>query len=170
MRSIFFYLEDDRMPTSRSLRTIARLAALMATASLLTACQQQGQPRAHKDKFPHEDGDPIVRADTFPFGQADRFDQPYPMQPLFGKTDYLRERQVWPVALADIREPLPAAVPLPARVANVDVIQPTAETAQASEDQGGSSPASGMAQGITNAQGGGETNQHDGGKTDVPRE
>ena len=147
-----------------------RNAASLAAVLLLAACHQSGEPHATKAMFPHEDGDPIIRADTFVMGEADRFDQPYPKAPLFGKTDYLREREVWPVALADIREPLPAAVPLPARVANADVIQPTAETAQASEDQGGSSPASGMAQGITNAQGGGETNQHDGGKTDVPRE
>ena len=158
------------MSTYRAPRMIAGGAAIIAAIALLAACQQAGEPHAHKAVFPHEDGDPIVRADTFPMGQADRFDQPYPDKPLFGKTDYLREREVWPVALADIREPLPAGVPLPARVANVDVIQPTAENAQASEEQGGSSPASGMAQGITNAQGGGETNQHDGGKTDVPRE
>ena len=158
------------MSTHRTWRKAAGCAALIATMAVLAGCQQQGEPHAHKSLFPHEDGDPIVRADTFPMGQADRFDQPYPSKPLFGEANYLRERDVWPVALADIREPLPAGVPLPARVANVDVIEPTAENSQASEEQGGSSPASGMAQGITNAQGGGETNQHDGGKTDVPRE
>ena len=147
-----------------------RNAASCVAVVLLAACHQSGESHTSKAMFPHEDGDPIIRADTFVMGQADRFDQPIPRQPVLGDAKYLREREVWPVALADIREPLPAAVPLPARAANVDVIQPTAETAQAAEDQGGSSPASGMAQGITNAQGGGETNQHDGGKTDVPRE
>lgn len=147
-----------------------RNAASLAVVVLLSACHQSGESHTSKALFPYEDGEPIIRADTFVMGQADRFDQPVPRQPLWGQTDYLRERDVWPIALADIREPLPAAVPLPARVANVDVIAPTAETAQAAQDQGGSSPASGMAQGITNAQGGGETNQHDGGKTNVPRE
>ncbi|MBQ0131197.1 MAG: hypothetical protein KBT18_03205 [Comamonas sp.] len=112
----------------------------------------------------------MVRADTFPMGYADPFNQPIPRAPLFGSDDYLRSRDVLPPALADICEPLPAAVPLPQAVASINVIQPTAETAQSSEEQGGSSPASGMAQGITNAQGGGESNQHDGGKTNVPRE
>lgn len=127
-----------------------------ALASLLVmACQQPAV---------------TVRADTFPMGYADAFKQPIPEKPVLGSSDYLRSRDVLPLALDDIREPLPAAVPLPQVVASINVIQPTAETAQPGEDQGGSSPASGMAQGITNAQGGGETNQHDGGKTDVPRE
>lgn len=158
------------MSTYQTLRTAAGSAAIIAAVALLAACQQDGRAHAHADTFPREEGRPIVRADTFPMGEADRFDQPYPDKPLFGSNDYPRTRDVLPPALPDIREPLPAAVPLPPVVASLDVIQPTAETAQPSEEQGGSSPASGMAQGITNAQGGGETNQHDGGKTDVPKE
>lgn len=149
------------MSTYRTLRMAAGCAAIVAAIALLAACQQEGEPHAHKALFPHEDGDPIVRADTFPMGQADRFDLPYPKAPLFGKTDYMRERQVWPVALADIREPLPAAVPLPARQANIDVIEPKASTAESSEEQGGAAPAAGWSQGITNAQGDGEETKLD---------
>ena len=141
------------MPTTHHRWRAASAAAIASV--LLMACDQPVV---------------IVRADTFPMGYADPFNQPIPREPLFGSNDYLRTRDVMPPALPDIREPLPAAVPLPQAVARIDVIQPTAETTQSAEDQGGSSPASGMAQGITNAQGGGETNQHDGGKTDVPRE
>lgn len=144
------------MSQRQALRFSALGIVAVVAVGVLSACDEPGQP--------------IVRADTFPMGMADRFDQPPPKAPLFGSSDYLRTRDVLPVALADIREPLPAAVPLPAPIAHAEVIQPTAENAQPSEDQGGSSPASGMAQGITNAQGGGETNQHDGGKTNVPRE
>ena len=149
----------------RRLRWMAGWPALLAGITVLAACGQDGRSHAEKATFPHEAGDPIVRADTFAMAEVERFDQPYPDQPLFGKDDYLRERQVWPMALADIREPLPPGVALPASVAHINVIQPTADTAQASQEQGGSSPASGMAQGITNAQGDGETNQLDGGSS-----
>lgn len=144
------------MSQRQTLRFSSLGIAAVVAMGVLSACDEPGQP--------------IVRADTFPMGVVDRFDQPPPKEPLFGSKDYMRTRDVLPVALADIREPLPAAVSLPAAVADINVIQPTAETSQPSEEQGGSSPASGMAQGITNAQGGGETNQHDGGKTNVPRE
>ena len=150
------------MSTYRTLRKAAGCAAIIAAIALLAACQQQGAPHADKALFPHEEGDPIVRADTFPMGQADRFDQPYPGKPLFGKTDYLRERDVWPVALADIREPLPAAVELTVAQENIEVIQPQASSSESSQEQGGAHPASGMAQGITNAQGDGESNKLDG--------
>lgn len=151
------------MSIYQSLRTGAGCAAIIAVAALLAACQPDGQPYAHRSAFPSEAGDPIVRGDTFPMGYADRFDQPYPEKPLFGKDDYLREREVWPVAQADIREPLPAAVPLPARQENIEVIQPQASTAEPSEEQGGAAPAAGWSQGITNAQGDGETSKLDAG-------
>lgn len=143
------------MSHSRVLRRHAVAAAAATVLALSAGCEPSG---------------PHMRADTFPMASIDRFDQPYPDKPLLGASDYLRQRDVMPVALLDIREPLPPAVPLPEHLARIQVIQPTAETAQPSEDQGGSSPASGMAQGITNAQGGGETNQHDGGKASAPRE
>lgn len=143
------------MSHSRNLRLHAIAAAVVVVLALSAGCQPSG---------------PQMRADTFPMGSIDPFNQPPPDKPLFGSADYLRSRDVMPVAKLDIREALPPGVALPSAAANIDVINPTAETAQSAEDQGGSSPASGMAQGITNAQGGGETNQHDGGKTDVPRE
>lgn len=110
-----------------------------------------------------EDPTIIVRADTFPMGYADPFDQPIPRKPLFGSDDYLRSKDVLPLALADIREPLPPAVPLPVAMANIEVVQPQASTAQSSQEQGGVTPAAGMAAVITNAQGDGESNKLDGG-------
>ena len=151
------------MSTFRFLRTAAVYAAVASAVPLMVACQQQGAPHASKAAFPREDGDPIVRADTFPMDDTVRVAQPYPTQPLFGKTDYMRERDAWPVAVAQASDPLPAAVPLPAVLENIEVIQPQASTAQSSEEQGGAHPASGMAQGITNAQGDGESNKLDGG-------
>ena len=153
------------MSTYRTLRTAAGSAAIIAAVALLAACEQDGRAHAHADTFPHEDGDPIVRADTFPMGQADRFDQPYPDKPLFGKTDYLRGHDVLPLALADIREPLPPAVPLPPVQQNQEVIQPQSSTAEPSEEQGGAAPAAGWSQGITNAQGDGEASKLDTGKS-----
>lgn len=105
----------------------------------------------------------IVRADTFPMGYADRFEQPAPRQPLFGSNDYLRSRDVLPSAKADVREPLPPAVPLPVAMAGIDVVQPQASTSESSQEQGGVTPAAGMAAVITNAQGDGESNKLDGG-------
>jgi hypothetical protein len=129
--------------------TVFCAAAVLAVVTTLTAC---------------EDSRPKMRADTFPMSEIDRFDQPVNKKPLFGSNDYWRERDVWPVALADIREPLPPAVPLPERAASIDVLQPEqASTSQSSSEQGGAHPASGMAQGITNAQGDGESNKLDGG-------
>nr|WP_174862842.1 hypothetical protein [Comamonas jiangduensis] len=78
-----------------------------------------------------------MRADTFPMGQADKFDQPPPRKPLLGSDNYLRSHDVLPVAKADIREPLPPAVPLPAATAQQEVLQPQDSTAQPSEEQGG---------------------------------
>jgi hypothetical protein len=153
------------MSTYRTLRQAVGCATIIAATALLAGCHQSGEAHTSKAMFPHTDGDPIVRADTFPMGQADRFDQPYPEAPLFGKTDYLREKDVWPVALADIHEPLPPGVPLPARQQNIDVIEPQASTAQPSEEQGGSAPAAGWSQGITNAQGDGESNKLDAGSS-----
>jgi hypothetical protein len=107
----------------------------------------------------------IVRADTFPMGYADRFDQPIPKKPLFGSNDYVRSHDVLPPAKADVREPLPAAVALPVAMANIEVVQPQASTAQSSQEQGGVTPAAGMAAVITNAQGDGEKHKLDGGTT-----
>ena len=108
------------MPDTRILRRHAVAAAAVTVLAFSAGCEPSG---------------PQMRADTFPMGQADRFDQPYPDKPLFGSSEYLRQHDVMPVALLDIREPLPAAVPLPPRLSQIDVIQPTAETAQPSEDQ-----------------------------------
>lgn len=107
----------------------------------------------------------IVRADTFPMGHADRFDQASPTKPLFGSTDYLRSPDVLPQAKNETHEPLPEAVPLPVAVANIEVVQPQASTAQSSQEQGGVTPAAGMAAVITNAQGDGESSKLDGGTT-----
>lgn len=154
------------MSIYRSTRKATQCVALMAAAVLLSACQQDGHPHAHKPKFPLEDGDPIIRADTFPMADASRFDQSYPDKPLFGSTNYLRSKDVLPPAKADIREPLPPAVPLPVAQANIGVIQPQASTAEPAEEQGGVTPAAGMAAVITNAQGDGERTKLDGASTE----
>lgn len=109
-----------------------------------------------------EESNEVVRANAFPMGVADRFDQPPPTQPLFGSNDYLRSQDVLPPAKADIREPLPPAVPLPVAIASIEVVQTQASTAQPAEEQGGVTPAAGMAAVITNAQGDGEQHQLDG--------
>ena len=130
-----------------SLRFFTVGVALAGAAVLLAGCQDAG---------------PQMRADTFPMGQADQFNQPPARKPLFGSDDYLRSHDVLPVAKADIREPLPPAVPLPVATAQQDVIQPQDSTAQPSEQQGGVTPAAGMAAVITNAQGDGEQHKLDG--------
>lgn len=135
------------MTMTQSLRLCAVSAALAGAAALLAGCQ---------------DSDPQMRADTFPMGQADKFDQPPPRKPLLGSDNYLRSHDVLPVAKADIREPLPPAVPLPAATAQQEVLQPQDSTAQPSEEQGGVTPAAGMAAVITNAQGDGEQHKLDG--------
>lgn len=133
------------MHKTSSTRFYALSGAAVTALALLAACDQSG---------------PQMRADTFPMGQAARFDQPPPSKPLLGSSDYLRSHDVLPVAKADIREPLPPAVPLP--VQNAEVIQPQASTAQSSQEQGGVTPAAGMAAVITNAQGDGEQHKLDG--------
>lgn len=153
------------MATYQNLRKAAGSAAIIAAVALLAGCHQSGEAHSSKAMFPHEDGDPIVRADTFPRSLPDSFDQSPPQAPLFGKTDYLRERQVWPVALADTGEALPLGVPLAPPQQNIEVIQPQASTAKPSEEQGGSAPAAGWSQGITNAQGDGENSKLDADKT-----
>ena len=133
------------MSMTQSLRLCTVGAALASAVAMLAGCQDAG---------------PQMRADTFPMGQADKFDQPPPRKPLLGSNNYLRSHDVLPVAKADIREPLPPAVPLPA--ASPEVLQPQDSTAQPSEEQGGVTPAAGMAAVITNAQGDGEQHKLDG--------
>ena len=140
------HLEDVAMPTKQPIRFYA-LSAVAALA-LLAGCDQSG---------------PQMRADTFPMASIDRFDQPPPSKPLLGSTNYLRSHDVLPVAKADIREPLPPAVPLPAQVESIEVIQPPSTDAEASKGQGGVTPAAGMAAVITGAQGDGEKHKLDGG-------
>ena len=103
------------MSMTRELRLHATAAAAVTALALLAGCDQSG---------------PQMRADTFPMGQAARFDQPPPDKPLFGSSDYLREHDVLPPAKADIREPLPPAVPLPAMAVAQPVVQPQASTAE----------------------------------------
>lgn len=105
----------------------------------------------------------VVRADTFPLAVVERFDQAIPSQPVLGSADYLRSRDVLPAAKVDIREPLPPAVPLPVAQAQIEVVQPQVSTDQSAQEQGGVTPAAGMAAGMTNAQGDGERNTLDGG-------
>ncbi|MGE6210355.1 hypothetical protein [Comamonas aquatica] len=136
------------MSMTRELRLHATAAAAVTALALLAGCDQSG---------------PQMRADTFPMGQAAQFDQPPPDKPLFGSSDYLRAHDVLPHAKADIREPLPPAVPLPAMAAAQPVVQPQASTAEPGAQQGGVTPAAGMAAGITNAQGDGEKHKLDGG-------
>ncbi len=150
------------MPTSLFLAPVTKSVVCTAAVLLLAACQQQGQPHASKSVFPQEPGEPVVRADTFAMAQVNKFDQPYPEQPLFGSKNYLRKHDVMPVALADVGGPLPPGVPLPASVANIDVLEPQASTSKPSAEQGGASPAAGMAQGITNAQGDSKSSTLDG--------
>ena len=102
-------------------------------------------------------------ANAFPMSERPKFDQPMPSMPLLGSDKYMRAHDVLPSAKADTHEPLPPAVPLPARLAQQEVVQPTGNTMETVEKQGGSSPAAGMAAGVTSAQGGGEKNQLDGG-------
>jgi hypothetical protein len=126
-------------------------AVAFAALTLLAGCEPNGRP--------------VMRADTFPMGYADKFDQPIRSEPLFGSKDYLRERDVWPQPVAQVAQALPPAVPLPEHLARIEVIAPKASTAQPGEEQGGVTPAAGMAAVITNAQGDGEANQLDGGKS-----
>lgn len=137
------------MSMTQSLRSHAVCAAAVSVLALLAGCEKAG---------------PQMRADTFPMGQADRFDQAPPKQPVLGAATYLRSHEVLPVAKADIREPLPTAVPLPPVTSSQEVIAPQASTAEPAEEQGGVTPAAGMAAVITNAQGDGEAHKLDGGE------
>ena len=141
------YLEDVAMPTTQPIRFYA-LSAVAALA-VLAGCGDQSGPQ--------------MRADTFPMASIDRFDQPPPSKPLFGSTNYLRSHDVLPVAKADIREPLPPAVPLSAQIESIEVIQPQSTDSEAFKGQGGVTPAAGMAAVITGAQGDGEKHKLDGG-------
>ena len=130
------------MSMTRELRLHATAAAAVTALALLAGCDQSG---------------PQMRGDTCPMGQAARLGQPPPDKPLFGSSDYLRAHDVLPPAKVDIREPLPAMA------AAQPVVQPQASTAEPGAQQGGVTPAAGMAAGITNAQGDGEKHKLDGG-------
>ena len=136
------------MSTYRTLRTAAGSAAIIAAVAVLAACEQDGRAHAHADAFPHEDGDPIVRADTFPMGQADRFDQPVPTKLLFGQP-VMTAKDYMPVALADIREPLPPAVPLP----SAKDVEAASSSTEGRSDGGAVNPAAGQAAAISDGQG-----------------
>ena len=132
-----------------SVQQAFRLSLCGAAAALLLLAGCDGSPQSN----------------AFPMAEISRFDQPPPKQPLFGSDQYLRSHDVMPPSKPDLGEPLPPAVPLTVVQANIEVIQPDASTGEAAETQGGANPASGMAQGITSAQGDGEKNQLDGGKS-----
>ncbi len=134
------------MPTTQPIRFYALSA--VAALTVLAGCDQSG---------------PQMRADTFPMAVIDRFDQPPPSKPLLGSANYLRSHDVLPVAKADIREPLPPAVPLSVQAESIEVIQPQSTDQEASKGQGGVTPAAGMAAVITGAQGDGEKHKLDGG-------
>lgn len=117
----------------------------------LTGCDNK-TPESHR-----------VRSDAFPMGQAHASNQPPPQQPVLGAA-YVRAHEVLPQAKVEVREPLPAAVPLPQPDVQHIVQQGVAQSSgESGAEQGGSNPASGMAAGITNAQGDGEKHQLDGG-------
>ena len=69
-------------------------------------------------------------------------------------------------ALQKAADPLPPAVPLPAPLAQNEVLAPKSDSTDA-DQQGGVTPAAGMAAVITNAQGSGEKHKLDG--SDVPK-
>lgn len=89
----------------------------------------------------------------FPMAEVARFNQPPPDQPLLGQPVILAS-QVLPPAKADPHEPLPAAVPLPAKASLPDG---TASTNM--EDAGGVNPAAGQAAAISDGQGEGSKYQ-----------
>lgn len=110
-----------------------------------------------------DDGGREIRAKAAPIGQAGSFEQSPPAKPLFGSDDYVRDQDVMPVAKNSPSEPLPAAVPLPAATADQAVIAPHDPAGEPADEQGGVTPAAGMAAVITNAQGDGEEHKLDGG-------
>ena len=107
-----------------------------------------------------------ARADASPIGEPARFDQPPPSQPVLGAGDYVRGSEVMPTAKQKAADPLPPAVPLPAPLAQNEVLAPKSDSTDA-DQQGGVTPAAGMAAVITNAQGSGEKHKLDG--SDVPK-
>lgn len=122
--------------------------ALAASTLLLAACN-----------------DEIVRTkDTFPMSEVARFDQPVPSKPLFADP-IIKRHDVLPKAAADSKEPLPAAVPLPAATASAaDAIEQVRPGATGSDSGavinvspenkgGGVNPAAGQAAAITDSQG-----------------
>lgn len=136
----------DRKTARRTPCVWAAVPLLLA----LVACDSK-TPESHQ-----------VRSDAFPMGEAHASNQPPPQQPLLGK-DYVRAHEVLPLAKADVREPLPPAVPLPQPDVQHIVQEGVAQSnGESGAQQGGSNPASGMAAGITNAQGDGEKHQLDG--------
>ena len=79
------------------------------------------------------DGGSQSHANAFPMAELPKFDQPKPSKPLFGSDNYMRARDVLPPAKADVHDPLPPAVPLPAPLAQHDVMEAAGNVAVAVE-------------------------------------
>lgn len=119
------------------------LAAVSLAAVALAGCDSQSTPKAGTAGMP--------------MAQLPAFDQPPPRAPLLADS-HPEHTPHYPVQVAQ-SQPLPAAVPLPPK----PVIAPGGALNDGQAD-GGSSPAAGYAQGITDARGDGAKQELDGGK------
>lgn len=129
------FTEQRLVLSQRSLwrRWVGALSMLAGALLLLTACTE----------------DVVVDTrNAFPMGQADRFDQPVPTKLLFGQP-VMTAKDYMPVALADIREPLPPAVPLP----SAKDVEAASSSTEGRSDGGAVNPAAGQAAAISDGQG-----------------
>ena len=124
------------------MRTLSlSLAAACLTAAVLAGCDSQSTPKAGA---------------AMPMAELPAFDQPAPRAPLLADSKP-QHTPHYPVKVAEAQT-LPAAVPLPPK----PVIAPGGASNDGQAD-GGSSPAAGYAQGITDARGDGAKQELDGG-------
>jgi hypothetical protein len=97
--------------------------------------------------------DAVSQREGFAMAEVPRFNQPPPARPLLGEPVITAE-QVLPHAKADPHDPLPAAVPLPAKAS-----EPSGNADTNKQDEGGVNPAAGQAAAITDGQGEGSKYQ-----------
>lgn len=114
----------------QGLTTTAFTATILASAALLSACDQQ----------------PPIRSSAAPKDTVAAQLQPMPDKPLFG-APIIKAHDVLPPAKADTKIPLPAAVPL----ASAQAAAPSAGGGTA--EGGGVNPAAGMAATVTDSKG-----------------
>jgi len=121
------------------------LAAACLAAAALAGCDSQSTPA------------PKAGGAGMPMAERPAPDQPAPRAPLLADSNP-QHTPHYPVKVAETQT-LPAAVPLPPK----PVIAPGGASNDGQAD-GGSSPAAGYAQGITDARGDGAKQELDGGK------